>query len=177
MTTQHAVRRSDRAQDDSWIRDFLSRAAFGQVAFVSDGQPYINANIFVYDEAQHAIYLHTAHLGRTPGALEEPSEVCFSTSEMGRLLPAYEAREFSVEYRSVTVFGRARIVRDQEQARAALHLLLDKYAPHLQRGQDYLAVTDEELKYTAVYRIDIDQWSGKAKQVAEDFPGAFWYQG
>ena len=34
-------------------------------------------------------------------------------------------------------------------------------------------MTDDELMRTAVYRIDIEAWSGKQKEVAEDFPGAF----
>ena len=37
----------------------------------------------------------------------------------------------------------------------------------------YRPSTDEELRRTAVYRIDIETWSGKQKEVAEDFPGAF----
>ena len=56
----HQPRRSDRAvTDEAWIKDFLSGAPFGALATVSDGQPFINMNQFVYDEAAHAIYLHT----------------------------------------------------------------------------------------------------------------------
>jgi len=53
--------------------------------------------------------------------------------------------------------------------------LLKKYAPHLAYGEDYRAITPEELKRTAVYRVDIEAWSGKKKEVAPDFPGAFFY--
>ncbi len=94
---------------------------------------------------------------------------------MGRLLPADEALEFSVEYAGVTVFGRGEVVADKAEAKAALQLLLDKYAPHLHPGRDYRPTTDQELARTAVYRITIDSWSGKRKEVAEDFPGAFRY--
>ncbi len=52
-------------------------------------------------------------------------------------------------------------------------MLLDKYAPHLTPGVDYRPTTDGELKRTAVYRIDVETWSGKQKEVTEDFPGAF----
>ncbi len=34
-------------------------------------------------------------------------------------------------------------------------------------------MTDEELTRTAVYRIEIETWSGKQKEVAADFPGAY----
>lgn len=92
---------------------------------------------------------------------------------MGRLLPAPEALEFSVEYAGVVAFGRGRVVEDRQEARAALQMLLDKYAPHLRPGVDYRATTNDELRRTAVYRIDIETWSGKQKEVSEDFPGAF----
>jgi nitroimidazol reductase NimA-like FMN-containing flavoprotein (pyridoxamine 5'-phosphate oxidase superfamily) len=101
--------------------------------------------------------------------------VCFSISEMGRLLPADVALEFSVEYAGVTIFGRASIITDEAEQTYALQMLLDKYFPHLRPGQDYRAITSEELQKTAVYRIEIEQWSGKRKQVAVDFPGAFFY--
>lgn len=170
------VRRSDRAMDDdAWIADFLHRAAAGVLATANDGQPFINSNLFVYDPAAHAIYLHTARTGRTPLNVAANNRVCFHVFEMGRLLPADVALDFSVEYGGVTVFGRGELILDPAEARAALQLLLDKYFPHLHPNEDYRAITEEELARTTVYRLCIEQWSGKRKAVAEDFPGAFWY--
>ena len=138
-----------------------------------DGQPYLNSNIFVYDERRHCIYLHTHRTGRTRDNLDVGERVAFSVAAMGRLLPAPEALEFSVEYCGANVFGRGRVVEDSDEAKAALQMLLDKYAPHLRPGRDYRATTEEELKRTAVFRIDIEAWSGKQKEVEADFPGAF----
>jgi nitroimidazol reductase NimA-like FMN-containing flavoprotein (pyridoxamine 5'-phosphate oxidase superfamily) len=171
------VRRADRAvTDEDWIRVFLDRAPFGTLATIHDGQPFINSNLFVYDEAHHVIYMHTARVGRTQANVEASERVCFSISEMGRLLPAEAALEFSVEYKGVVVFGEAGLITDPADKASALQMLLDKYFPHLDPGQDYRAITSEELKRTAVYRIDIKQWSGKQKKVAADFPGAFFYR-
>ncbi len=170
------VRRSDRAvTDESWIREFLHSAPFGILATVLDEQPFINSNLFVYDETKHAIYMHTARVGRTQANVEANPQVCFSISEMGRLLPADVALEFSVEYKGVAVFGTASIITEEGEAEYGLQLLLDKYFPHLQSGNHYHPITAEELKRTSVYRIDIEQWSGKQKQVEADFPGAFYY--
>lgn len=172
-----ATRRSDRAvEDEGWIRDFLRRAPVGTLATVYEGQPFINGNLFVYDEVNHCIYTHTARLGRTRANVDEDGRVCFSIMEMGRLLPADTALEFSVEYASVVAFGVATVVEDSIEATRALQLMLDKYAPHLKPGQDYRPPVDEELARTAVYRVDITDWSGKKKSVEADFPGAFWYQ-
>jgi hypothetical protein len=95
---------------------------------------------------------------------------------MGRLLPADEALEFSVEYAGVTVFGCASVIADEAEAGRALQRLLDKYAPHLRPGVDYRPPTAEEIKRTATYRLQIESWSGKRKVVAEDFPGAYQYE-
>jgi hypothetical protein len=92
---------------------------------------------------------------------------------MGRLLPAERAIGFGVEYAGVVVFGRATIVTDSAEARRGLQLLLDKYFPHLRPGEDYAPATDEELKVTAVYRIEIESWSGKQHRAQADMPGAF----
>lgn len=170
------VRRADRAiEDEAWIRALLHRAPMGTLATVYDGQPFVNANLFVYDEANEQIYMHTARTGRTQTNISLEERVCFTVNEMGRLLPADVALEFSVEYNGVVVFGRATIVNDEPEALAGLQLLLDKYFGHLRPGTDYRPPIPEELKRTALYRITIDQWSGKRKAVAPDFPGAFYY--
>jgi hypothetical protein len=170
------VRRKDRAvEDEAWIAALLRRAPIGALATVRDGQPHINSNLFVYDRAGPAIYLHTARRGQTREDIEANARACFSVSEMGRLLPADTALEFSVEYAGAVVHGTASIVEDEAEAVRALQLLLDKYAPHLRPGVHYRPTTPEELARTSVYRITIESWSGKKKEVAPDFPGAFTY--
>jgi uncharacterized protein len=170
------VRRRDRAvNDDGWIRDLLRRCPFGTLATVRDGQPFINMNLFVYDEQANALYMHTARAGRTRGNVDAEERVCFGVSEMGRLLPAPTALHFSVEYAGVVVFGRARVIEDDAEAERALQQLLDKYAPHLRPGRDYRPIQPEELAQTSVYRIDIEEWSGKQKVAPADHPGAFLY--
>ena len=170
------ARRADRAvTDEKWIREQLGRAPLGVLATVYDGQPFVNSNLFVYDESEQAIYLHTAGSGRTRTNVEASPKACFTVMEMGRLLPADVALEFSVEYSSVVVFGTISIIEDEAEGARALQLLLDKYFPHLQPDQDYRAITAEELSRTSVYRLSIDKWSGKQKKVTEDFPGAFFY--
>lgn len=176
MDDRARLRRSDRSADESWIRDFLRESAVGVLATVSDGQPFVNSNIFAYDEERHAIYLHTARTGRTRDNVEGDSRVAFTVYETGRLLPADEALEFSIEYGGVVAFGTARVVHDPAEAEEGLQLLLDKYAPHLRPGRDYRPITAGELKRTSVFRIDVESWSGKRKFVEDDFPGAYRYE-
>ena len=170
------MRRTDRAKDDDWIRDFLKGGAFGVMAISYQGQPFTNTRQYVYEPSANAIYMHGAKTGRTPAIIESNNRVCFSVSQMGRLIPADEAVEVGVEYAGVMVFGRVTMVADQDEAAHALQLLMDKYFPHLKAGVDYRPVEPEDLKVTAVLRIDIDSWSGKQKKAADDAPGAFLWQ-
>ena len=173
---KNKIRRSDRGKDDGWIKDFLARTAHGTMATSYQEQPFLNTRLFVYDEGAHVIYTHGAKVGRTPANINVNNKVCFSVMEMGRLLPADEAVEVSVEFAGVVVFGRVSVVEDQTEAEHALQLLMDKFFPHLQPENDYRPISDEDLKITAVFRIDIESWSGKEKKVADDFPGAFYFE-
>ena len=171
-----AVRRADRAvEDETWIRKFLHTASVGTLATVYEGQPFVNTNIFAYDEASHSIIIHTARVGRTRANIEIHDKVCFSIMEMGRLLPADEALEFSVEYAGVTIFGTMTVVDDRETAKTLLQLLMDEDAKHIKAGHDYRPPVDEEMPRTSVFRIAIEDWSAKKKEVEPDFPNAYFY--
>ncbi|GAB1419993.1 hypothetical protein MASR2M15_00660 [Anaerolineales bacterium] len=174
-TTYTDVRRADRAvEDQSWIKDFLKQTAVGNLATLYNQQPFINMNLFVYDEDKHCIYMHTAHVGRTIANIEVSNAVCFSAMEMGRLLPAKQALEFSVEYASVMVFGEVQVVSDPEEAKQALQFIMDKYAPQFKAVEDYRPPEDVDLKRTAVIKIEIKDWTGKMKTVGEH-PGAYYF--
>lgn len=172
------MRRADRATDDQWIRTFLSRAPFACISVVWENRPYATNNTFVYDPSQKAIFMHTARNGHFRSVVEsrKPVEVCVTVARMGRLLPADTAKELSVEYYSVVVFGQIRIVDEPRECKAALEKLAAKYFPHLTPGEDYRALIPSEVAETTVYRIDIEHWTGKQKKAGDDFPGAFEYK-
>ncbi len=172
------VTHPDRAvTEDAWIIAFLRRAGMATIATAQGEQPFISTLLFAYDQRAHAIYFHTARHGRVweniNANARAGSRVCLSAAEMGRLLPAATALNFSVEYQSVVVFGPARLVEDAVESEHGLQLLLEKYFPHLRPTRDYRPITPDELRLTATYRLDVEEWSGKRKSVAEDFPGAF----
>jgi L-amino acid N-acyltransferase YncA/nitroimidazol reductase NimA-like FMN-containing flavoprotein (pyridoxamine 5'-phosphate oxidase superfamily) len=169
----HHLRRHDRAKDDAWIRRFLELAPWGVLATKADGRIFLNPNLFVLDPRARRLYLHTARTGRTPSNVAMGGSATFSASAMGRLLPAPEALEFSVEYSGVIAFGRITPVEEEEEKLRALELIMAKYAPHLEAGQDYRPITRDELKRTGVHRLDVEAWSGKEKAEAPDFPGAY----
>jgi nitroimidazol reductase NimA-like FMN-containing flavoprotein (pyridoxamine 5'-phosphate oxidase superfamily) len=168
-------RRRDRGKEEAWIRAYLERAPWGVLALASGTEPpHLNSNLFLYRREPDRIYLHSARAGALPAGLASPEGVAasFTAAGMGRLLPADEALDFSVEYHGLVARGRASTVGDPEEAESALQGLLDKYAPHLAPGRDYRPIVPEEMKRTAVYRLDVEAWSGKEKAV-DEHPGSF----
>ena len=159
------MRRHDREiTDKDWIIALLNRADYGVLATCKDGQPFTVARNFAYDPENHAIYFHGARKGRTFESAEAGSLANLNVSEIGEWILADRAMNFGVKFKGVVVFGRLSIVEDNEEAKRALQLLMDKHFPKLRPDVDYEATTDTDLKVTAVLRMDIDSWSGKEKK-------------
>ena len=154
-------RRPHLTRDDDWIRAFLKEARIGHIATSVDGQPFINPSTFWFDEQKHQIAFHSNVAGRIRSNIESDSRVSLETSELGRFLPSNVALEFSLQYRSVVVFGTATVVTDRDEARRLLYGLIGKYFPNMTAGKEYREITDKEVRATSVYAIRIDSWSGK----------------
>ena len=149
------------ARDDAWVRAFLRDAQVAHIATQWDDQPFVTPTTFWFDEANHRILFHSNLAGRVRVNAERHPKVCLEVSEMGRLLPSNVALEFSLQYRSVMVFGAVRILESDDEKREALTGLLEKYFPKMKAGREYRPITEEELKRTSVYAIKIEAWSGK----------------
>jgi len=121
----------------------------------------MNPLLFVYEEESNALYFHTGRAGRIFANIAANPRVCFNACRMGELIAETAAWRFDVAYDSVVVFGKATVLMDAEEATRALCLLLAKYFPDLRYGEDYTPITREQLAKTAVYRLEIEAWSGK----------------
>jgi nitroimidazol reductase NimA-like FMN-containing flavoprotein (pyridoxamine 5'-phosphate oxidase superfamily) len=154
-------RRPEYRRGEEWIRSILEKAPIGHVAHFAHGQPYVTPTNFWYDEAGGRIIFHSNVAGRLRANLEACARVCLEVSEMGRFLPSNAALEFSVQYRSVMVFGTVRILKDPDDIRAGLHAMLAKYFPGLRPGFEFRPVTEKEIARTSVYSLAIESWSGK----------------
>ena len=148
-------------RDDDWIRNFLRSAQIARIASMWEDQPFITPSTFLFDEPNHRLVFHSNVSGRVRANLERHSRVCAEVSQMGRTLPSNVALEFSLQFRSVVIFGLARVLTDPEEQREVMHRLIAKYFGHMQLGADYRPATDKELRRTSVYEIRIESWSGK----------------
>lgn len=146
---------------DDWIKALLHRGEIAHIASRWDLQPFLTPTTFFYDEVNHRIIFHSNIAGRIRANIERHPEVCVEVSEFGKLLPSNIALEFSLQYRSVIVFGKARVIENDDEKRTVLHKFVHKYFGAMEIDKDYRSATDKELKRTSVYEIQIESWSGK----------------
>jgi nitroimidazol reductase NimA-like FMN-containing flavoprotein (pyridoxamine 5'-phosphate oxidase superfamily) len=154
-------RRPHLTRDDAWIKSFLKEAKVGHIATSIDGQPFVMPTSFWYDEEHHQIVFHSNIAGRIRSNIETNPRVSLEASELGKMLPSNVALEFSLQFRSVMVFGTVRVVTDPAEARRLLYGLIRKYFPGMTAGKEYREITDKELRATSIYAIQIEAWSGK----------------
>jgi nitroimidazol reductase NimA-like FMN-containing flavoprotein (pyridoxamine 5'-phosphate oxidase superfamily) len=158
---QQRRNRQHKVQSDEWVRAFLHRAQICTIATAWEDIPFTNTTLFWYDEAGGRIIFHSNVMGRVRANIEHNPKVCLTCFEPGNLLPSNAAVEFSIQYRSVVVFGEAQVIEDQAEAAAVLDRLIAKYFPHMHPGQEYRPIQTAELNHTSVYAIRISSWSGK----------------
>jgi uncharacterized protein len=148
-------------RDELWIREFLRTAQIGHIASARDGQPFLNPSTFWFDEENQQIIFHSNLAGRMRSNIEANPRLCFEASELGKMLPSNVALEFSLQFRSVIVFGTARLISDPDEARRVLYSLIRKYFPSMTAGKEFREIMDKEVARTSIYAIQIEEWSGK----------------
>jgi len=154
-------RRPDTVRGDDFIEALLHRGVVAHVGNLSGDQPFVHPTNYWYDAAGRRLVFHGHLAGRTRSNLEHFPKACAEVSEFGRLLPSNSPYELSIQYRAVLVFGPVAILADPEAQRAALSGLIAKYFPDLRAGEDYRPITEQELRATSVYALQIESWSGK----------------
>lgn len=154
-------RRPPYARDDDWIRALLHRGQVAHIATRWDDQPFVTPTNYLFEEPSHRLVFHSNITGRLRANIERHPRIAAEISEVGRLLPSNIALEFSLQYRSVMVFGEAHLIEDPLEQASALHGLIAKYFPNLEVGKDFRPATGKELRRTSVYGLQIESWSGK----------------
>ena len=94
-------------------------------------------------------------------ALGKEIDVCVTVTLIDGLVLARSAFHHSMNYRSVVVFGRARIIDDREEKLAALRALSEHVIP----GRwDYVREPNErELQQTTVLSVPLNEASAKIR--------------
>jgi nitroimidazol reductase NimA-like FMN-containing flavoprotein (pyridoxamine 5'-phosphate oxidase superfamily) len=129
------------------------------IAFVVDGQPY--AIPTGYARVDDVVYVHGSAASRMIRTLASGIDVCVTVTLVDGLVLARSAFHHSMNYRSVVILGRARLVDDPAEKRAALraftnHIVADRW-------DGLRPVTDQELAATSVLKLPVEEASAKVR--------------
>jgi nitroimidazol reductase NimA-like FMN-containing flavoprotein (pyridoxamine 5'-phosphate oxidase superfamily) len=153
-------RRAGRGRyERATIEAILDEGLVGHVAVVSDGQPY--AIPMLYARAGERIYLHGSPLSRLLGALAEEVPLCLTVTLLDGLVLARSAFHHSLNYRSVVVLGRGRVVSEPSEKLAGLRTIVEHVSPG--RSAHARGPNEQELEATELIELALGEASAKVR--------------
>jgi nitroimidazol reductase NimA-like FMN-containing flavoprotein (pyridoxamine 5'-phosphate oxidase superfamily) len=123
------------------------------------GQPFVIPTLHARDG--DVVYCHGSAASRTLRALAAGAQACLTVTLIDGLVLARSALHHSANYRSAMVLGRARVVAEEQEKRAALRAIVEHIVPG--RWEDVREPTGNELKATSVLALALEEASAKVR--------------
>ena len=157
------------------VNEILDEGFVCHVGFVLEGQPFVIPT--GYARAGEVLYVHGARASRMLKALSDGAQVCITVTLVDGLVLARSAFHHSMNYRSVVVFGHARLVTDEAEKLTALRALTEHIAPG--RWAETRQPNQQELNATSVLAVPLTEASAKVRtgppiDDEEDYALAVW---
>lgn len=153
------MRRNDRAQGREFSLALIDRCTHGVVA-ISTGEPAPYCLPLSLVRVGEELYFHCAREGRKVDLLRRFPRVCvtFVGDDRPHFTPP---AMYSTWFQSVIVTGTAGEVTDPAEKTEVLRALCRKMTPNAMDG--FLPAVEKSLAVTAVWKIHMEEISGKAK--------------
>ncbi len=145
--------------DRETIYRILDEAFVCHVGFTVDEQPFVIPT--AYARTGDQLFIHGSQASRMMRALAWGGEVCVTVTLVDGLVLARSAFHHSINYRSVVIFGKAQVVRDENEKLAALRAFTEHIVPD--RWPDIRPPTENELKATTVLSLPLQEASAKVR--------------
>ncbi|WP_432641864.1 pyridoxamine 5'-phosphate oxidase family protein [Acidaminococcus sp.] len=130
------MRRFKQAFSEEECRKVLQEEKRGTLALAGDdGYPYAVPLNYYYDPETGHLYFHGAGEGHKIDALKRCEKACFNVHDTGVKLDG----DWAYTVRSVTIFGRLRILEDKEKALQLLRKIGLKYYPTVESVDEVMA--------------------------------------
>lgn len=111
--------------------EVLKRGTSGVLALLGvEDYPYTVPLSYVYEEGK--IYFHGARCGHKIDAIRKHDKASFCVIDQDEILSG----QFATCYKSVIAFGKIRILEDEQEIRAAVTCLSDRYYPGMEKERD-----------------------------------------
>ena len=145
--------------DKTQVHAILDEGRICHVGFAVDGQPYVVPT--GYARVGDQIYIHGSAASRMLRSLDRGIDVCITVTLLDAFVLARSAFHHSMNYRSVVVLGKARLVTDPGEKLDALRAFTNHIVPG--RWEEVRSPTEQELKGTSVLAVRLDEVSAKMR--------------
>jgi nitroimidazol reductase NimA-like FMN-containing flavoprotein (pyridoxamine 5'-phosphate oxidase superfamily) len=149
------------AYDRETIDAILDEAFVCHVGLQTDrGYPVVIP--LAYGRRGDIVYLHGSAASRLfRGARAAEMEVCMTVTLVDGLVVARSTYNTDINYRSVVIIGKATEVKDLDEKRHGLDLMVDHIIPG--RSEDARPPTEKELRSTMLLRLPLAESSAKVR--------------
>jgi len=145
--------------DREQIYSILDEGYICHLGFVADGQPYVIPT--GYARVENSLYVHGSAASRMIRTASEGLDVCVTVTLVDGFVLARSAFHHSMNYRSVVVLGKARLVTERDEKWKALHGFTNHIVPG--RWEEVRQPSEQELKGTSVLALPIEEASAKVR--------------
>ena len=147
------------AYDAKTINGILDKEFICQIGFVHQEHPVVIPTI--YGRRNDNLYFHGANVSRMLQSLEGGINISLNVTRTNALVLARSAFHHSLNYESVTLFGRAELVEDEAEKIEALHVISDQILKD--RWEEVRQPNQKELNVTKVLKFSISEGSAKIR--------------
>lgn len=143
--------------DTRIVHAVLDAGLVAAVGFVQDGAPIVVP--MIYGRDGETIYLHGARKARAIRLLEQTEQACINVTLLDGIVLARSAFNSSMNYRSVTVFGKPTLVEGDTEKLQAMRVISENTMPG--RWDELRDSLQREVKMTGVIALQIESASAK----------------
>ncbi len=177
LTPDTTVRRHpERANyERSAVHAVLDEALYCDVGFVVEGKPFVIPCI--HARLGDELVLHGSVASRLMDVVSSGQDICVTATIVDGLVLARSWMAHSMNYRSVVVFGRGRVVTDPVEKARAARAIVEHVVPG--RSREARPPTPKELAATAIVALALERGSVKVRRGlprdgAEDYELPVW---
>lgn len=147
------------AFDREAIFNILDEAFVCHIGFTIDDETFVIPT--GYARMGDNLLIHGSAASRMTRAMAWEKPVCVTVTLIDGLVLARSAFHHSMNYRSVVIFGKAKLISDEQEKLDALKAFTDHLVPH--RWAEVRPPNAKELKATMVLSLPIEEASAKIR--------------
>jgi uncharacterized protein len=161
--------------DSETINKIIDGALYCHISFIQDGHPFIIPTI--HARMNDHLVFHGAKASRLLKQISGGEEIAVSVTILDGLVLARSVFHHSMNYRSVVIFGKGKLIEDENEKLNALEAITNHILPG--RWDDARKPSEKELNATSVVSLKIDEASAKIrsgppKDEEEDYDLPVW---